>query len=711
MDDDASEGTGADAGTGPSRRRLLALLGGGGLLVGGAYAGVRALGDDDGDGAPAGTATATATATPATTTAAGGTETPDRARRLAERYAPDLYFGARERWYPTDPRPYASTDSEGRTVVDGFDALDGYSAAFDGDEPPSPTAFYRVVDVDDRLSVVQHWFYSAFDQFSVNFHWHDWELLQTFVDVEADRPVLYCASAHSRKVPNNEFLDPDAGDRVGVVSEVGSHSSALGVNRDPATFQRFPTGDLIADVTNRAVSLGDLVESVPLAYGLPRDEGFGLPYAVPELDGRPLYELDRLPHVTREHFVDADVTVRRFADLASPPPLPVREGGLTLTPDDDGDYRYDLVPMSETDHIDAYVGPQLSFEFAVPSFAEDAVANHITTVGVPQTQPRYDDPVADVTDPRHRSTLADRFGGVERGGPVSRLVGAVREVVPDPDAPTNAGVAVTAPTTEAVALLESEGTGVPTTNGLVLVDDVPTGDHRLTVNGAGVAPYAETFTHEGGERAVGADGRVALVSNADAVKVRADASDTAAGVANVRVDDDYGGTVYDAAPPGGDRFGVYVHGGGAYTVRLTDREGDVGVFRVDPDPDDDAATIEDPATGKRSHTRYLVDELRESLARVAELRRAEAVPEDELEPVENQLRGALDSAERADALAAEGDAEGANEALAAVAERLATLESLVEARADRLPPTVYEQFRRRLGRLRAATTAAREAPL
>jgi hypothetical protein len=704
MADDANGETEADEESGLSRRRLVALLGGGALLAGGAYAGVETLGDGDRSAGTPTTETATRTSTATETL----TATPDRALELAERFAPDLYFGARERWFPTDPRPYASTDDDGRTVVDGFDALDGYTAAFD-DDPPAPTAFYRVVDVSDRLSVVQYWFYSVFDQFSVNFHWHDWELLQVFVDVDADRPTLYCASAHSRKVPNNEFLDPDTGDRVGVVSEVGSHSSALGVNEERETFQRFPTGDLIADITNRAVSLGDVAESIPMAYGLPRDEGFSLPYAVPELDGEPLYDLDRLPNVAREDFVDEDVTVRRFDQLASPPSLPTREHGLTLSPDDAGDYRYDLVPMAETDYIDEYAGPQLSFEFSVPSFAEDAVAGHITSAGVPQTQARYDDPVEDVTDPRHRSTLADRYESVESGGPVSQLVGGIREMVPDVDAPTDAGLTLSAPAVEAVALLESEGTGVPTTNGLLLVDDVPPGEHRLTVNGPGVAPYAETFTHDGGERAVGAEGRIAVVSNENAVKVRADASDTAAGVARVRVEDDYGGAVYDARPPEGDRFGVYVHRAGAYRVSLTDREGEVGVFRVNPGPNAAEVAIENPTTGKRSRTRYLVAELEEALARVAELREREDVPEDEFEPIGNQLREALADAERADSLVAENEREGANEALGAVAEHLSTARSLLEAREDRIPSPVYEQFRRRLRRLAAATTAAREA--
>jgi len=52
----------------------------------------------------------------------------DRARELAERFAPALYFDSRERWSPTDPREFES-EREGGTVVDGFDALNGYVEA------------------------------------------------------------------------------------------------------------------------------------------------------------------------------------------------------------------------------------------------------------------------------------------------------------------------------------------------------------------------------------------------------------------------------------------------------------------------------------------------------------------------------------------------------------------------------------------------------
>ncbi|MFC6787989.1 hypothetical protein ACFQFD_18880 [Halobaculum halobium] len=127
--------------------------------------------------------------------------------------------------------------------------------------------------------MVQYWFYSAFDQFSVNFHWHDWEVLHVFLDVgegsgdpETGDPTLLVASAHSRKVPNNEFLDPET-DRASIISEVGSHSSALGINETKAEFERLPLVTDIADISNGALSPLD----VPAAYGLPRGEGIVSP--------------------------------------------------------------------------------------------------------------------------------------------------------------------------------------------------------------------------------------------------------------------------------------------------------------------------------------------------------------------------------------------------------------------------------------------------
>jgi len=76
-----------------------------------------------------------------------------RARDLAEQFAPTLYFDEHEQWFPTDPRPYEA-ERDGETVVDGFDALNGY-AERGGDEPVDPVSFYNVVEyADSPLAVV-----------------------------------------------------------------------------------------------------------------------------------------------------------------------------------------------------------------------------------------------------------------------------------------------------------------------------------------------------------------------------------------------------------------------------------------------------------------------------------------------------------------------------------------------------------------------------
>jgi len=543
------------------------------------------------------------TAAPSSATLTG-TPSSAAARRLAERYAPDLFFDGRERWFPTDPRPHAST-VDGERVVDGFDALEGYTTrARERDAPPDPTLFFRVVEYSARLAVVQYWLYSAFDQFTTNFHWHDWELLQVFVDRAADRPVLFSASAHARRVPNNEHVDP-APTRPAILSELGSHSSALGVNQRRESFQRLPADGLSADITNRPLTEAD-ADGLPFAYGLPRDEGLSLPFAVPELDGAPLYEHERLPSVTAADLLPADVTVRSFDALASPPSLPARESGLQFAVDGAGDVRYDLVPTSEVENIARFSGPQLSFEFAVPTFAEDVVASHLTTTSPPWGQPRYDDPVADVTDPAHRGMLAERFDAVEPGGAVSRVFASLAQLSTATDV-AGEGLVADGLGIEGVVLLESDPVATPTWRGRVGLQGVPPGEHRLTVNAPGIAPYSEHVAVADAETApvtrAGIGGRLPLVANEDAVKVEGDARD-GGGLSRVRVADDNAGPLYDAPPVERDRFGLYVHRDGAYVVEVRDRRGRVGAARVRPAGRDRAARVS-TRTGKGSLVDFL----------------------------------------------------------------------------------------------------------
>ncbi|QZY00960.1 hypothetical protein K6T25_01805 [Halobaculum rubrum] len=582
-----------------------------------------------------------------------GTVDDERARTLAVAHAPDLYFGVGERWFPTDPREYLA---DGESVLDGFAALDGYSRDTDqAGEPPNRTVFYNAVDYPETdLVVVQYWMYSAFDQFSINFHWHDWEVLHAFLDVSEDSgdpetgdPTLLVASAHSRKVPNNEYLDPGT-DRASVISEVGSHSSALGVNETKAVFERLPISTDIADVSNGSLAPFD----IPAAYGLPRGEGYRLPFSAPELDDAPLYEHPDLPNVTRDHLVPPEFTVDSFSGIPSPPEnLPLRETELRFTFEDaedaaEADYDYALEPIAEVG-IEEYAGPQLSFEFAVPSFAEDAIASHLTTVGTPQGQPRFANPIADVTDPRHRSALSERFD-VDVTGLAGDVVGLLREATASDDAPGSNGVDTVEPTVEGVALLESDPEAVPTFNGVVALQDVPEGDHTLTVNGAGVAPFSQGLAHEedGEPTTAGVDGDVVVAPNEDAVKVRASPPADAPGVGRVAVEDDFAGAVYDGLPPSvadgddagassgddggstetataadgtganeGDRgVAVYAHREGAYTTEIEDEAGAVGAFRVNPRADQATATILEPRTGKASLVSFLLTILTETTA-------------------------------------------------------------------------------------------------
>ncbi|WP_224268465.1 hypothetical protein [Haloprofundus salinisoli] len=594
-------------------------------------------------------------------------------RALAEQFAPVVHFDRRELWYPTDPRRYES-ERGGETVVDGFDVLDGYTSERRASgAPPAPTIFYNVVEYrDSSLSAVQYWLYSAFDQFTTNFHWHDWELFQVFVDGETGEPVLYTASAHSESVPNNEFVDPE-NSRPSVLSEIGSHASALGVNGRPRTFQRFAGDGLIADITNEAVEVGDRTVGVPAAYGLPRDEGLRLPYLVPELDGAPLYDHENLPNVSADDLLSGSLVVHSFAELANPPEgVPLRETGLTFgfTAESRGesdpvDIEYDLVSVEELRHIDGFTGPQLSFEFTVPQFVEDGFAHHLTATTAPWTQPRFSDPTQDITDPQHRKTLGERYGGVEAEASDDRVVAVVRELTtrpPEDDGGDEADASESTPadetpaedgpptpprhrepTVESVALLESENpTAVPTWRGIVSLSGVTHESHRLTVNGAGRAPYAETFEFDGGTYTAGVDGVVTVVPNEEAVKVRADASE-GAGVANVRFEEDVAGAVYDGKPDGEGRFGIYVNRHGTYTAEITDEKGEVGVFRVTPQADgasgDEPLTIDAPETGKRSFVTFLQSLVDEILAGVRD-----AV--DELGPLRELLLALLRHARR-----------------------------------------------------------------
>jgi hypothetical protein len=644
----------------------------------------------------------------------------ERARELAERFAPVLYFDDAELWFPTDPRPYTSQGDDG-TVVNGFDALNGYSRRRrETDGPPEPTVFFRAVEYEaSPLAVVQFWFYSAFDQFTTNFHWHDWELLQVFVDTDSGEPVLYDASAHSRSVPNNEFLDPEPA-RPRLLSELGSHSSALSVNDRPERFDRYLDGDRIADITNSALDAGGPLEGLPAAYGLPRDEGFRLPYVIPELDGAPVYEHERLPAVERADLVAPALTVRSFDALAAPPSeLPGRETGTVLDHQDredaDADAGYALVPMGELEGIAAFTGPQLSFEFAVPGFAEDAVASHLTTVPTPWSQPRYDDPATDVTGPVHRSTLAERYDAIDPGGPVGSVIAGVTGAVESATAPDREGLTTEPMPVEAVALLESEPTAVPTFRGAAVVKGVDPGDHRLTVNAPGLAPHSERMAAGEETTTVGVGGEIPLVARENATKLRVDTEGTAASLERLAVEDDFAGRLYDAPLSGRDA--VYVHRGGAFAAEVEDADGELGAFRVNP-ADEQEVTIDRPDTGKASLASFLSTLTSETAAAVRALEddsdddgdggsgSAPAADPGPVRGLSRALEAVATAAGRAAEAAGNGNGNGADRRLRAARNGLETVASRLERATEDLPEGRARSVENRLAQARRRTDQA-----
>jgi len=657
----------------------------------------------------------------------------EQARELAEQFAPEIYFDQYEKWFPTDPRLYES-QKDGEWVVDGFDAFNGDTErANEADEPPEPTVFYHVLQYEESsLAVVQYWYYTSFDQFTTNFHWHDWEVLHAFVDTDTDEPQLYVASAHAEQSPNNEFLDPEADQTPRILSELGSHSSALSVNDVADRFQRFSADGSIADITNSAIETLEDIAGIPIAYGLPRDEGLRLPYVIPELDGEPIYEHKKLPAVDRTDLIDESLTVRSFSELLSPPDdLPERETGHVFhysdtEPTDEAadNVEYDLVSTAEVEHITAFTGPQLSFEFSIPQFAEDAIAGHITATGVPWDQPRYDEPARDISDSTHRAALADRYDAIGEPASVNSVIANLSEAVADEDAPDDEGLTTQALSFTAFALLESDPESVPTFNGIALHRDVPEGDHRLTVNAAGVEPHSETLTVEDDAEltTAGVGGNIPVVAREHATKLEVDTEGSDSDITELALEDDFAGRIYDAPLSG--QGAVYVHRGGAYTTEVRDSDDEVGAVRVNP-ADEARINVENPRTGKGSLAEYLADVAEETSAAVAAVDDTGDDSENETGNgaengndggSENAVRGlaqALDAvgeaARRAAERAADGDRGQADQSLDTVQERLDRVSMRLAEASDDLPDDLERATERRLDQSERRSDQARQA--
>ncbi|MFT4884912.1 MAG: hypothetical protein ACI8U4_002430, partial [Natronomonas sp.] len=197
---------------------------------------------------------------------------------------------------------------------------------------------------------------------------------------------------------------------------------------------------------------------------------------------------------------------------------------------------------------------------------------------------------------------------IDYGGPTTSFVGALGEAVEDADAPDGNGVTTTATGTLAFCLLESDPTAAPSVGGAVVMQDVEPGEHRLTVNAPGTAPYSERLSvGDKGEAptTLGADGKVTVVANENAVKIDGDSSD-GPDIQRVAIEDDFGGRLFDFKPDSPDKFAAYVHGGGAYTTEIRDTDDTPGAYRVNPSGEK-RRTIEDPQTGKASLASFVAN--------------------------------------------------------------------------------------------------------
>jgi len=71
---------------------------------------------------------------------------------------------------------------------------------------------------------------------------------------------------------DTEATDTDPDQQPRILSELGSHSSALSINDIADRFQRLSADGTFADITNSAIKTLEDIANIPIAYGLPRDD-------------------------------------------------------------------------------------------------------------------------------------------------------------------------------------------------------------------------------------------------------------------------------------------------------------------------------------------------------------------------------------------------------------------------------------------------------
>jgi len=276
---------------------------------------------------------------------------------------------------------------------------------------------------------------------------------------------------------------------------------------------------------------------------------------------------------------------------------------------------------------------------------------------------------------------------------------------------------------------------------------VPAGEHRLTVNAAGVEPHSETVgvTEDAETTPAGVGGSIPLVARENATKLEVDPADADSDLTELAVEDDFAGRLYDAPLSGPDA--VYVHRGGAYTAEVRDSDDEVGAIRVNETATDadERVRLADPKTGKASLATYLADVAEETSAAVAAVEEGDSDDDDDdsddsgdhnetsndettdsagrggrndsLEGSENAVRGlrraleaVTESARRAAERAAAGDRGQADQSLENVQDRIERAATRLAEASDSLPDDIerasqrrVEQSRRRSDQALAAT--------
>lgn len=530
------------------------------------------------------------------------------------------------------------------------------------------TVFYNVTDAlneDGSLYAVSYWQYYAFDQYA-NIHWHDWEVLHVFfvgdpIDKpEETEPLMAAASAHKGIVTNNEYAGLDR-EQIGILPELGAHANATDVDSPSRTgpdeeFKRAEEDDCRpspapADPFCQEDADPIDVTNINNAYGLPRDEksrnaiaeiAVDSAYYEATIDGTRVQNLDI--------FESSEVTEEDLIKVEEGEDLQRRDNGKTLTPNE-----YELVPMDEVEsEIDEFTGPQfdakvadtvsdrapLSPSLPIPGLGltdetVDAIYSNLRgeedfqTVGEPWKEDSFSDPRQIVSNTEF---LAENNGDINSRSdePRGEIRGGLRDTVSGTGGTLpsgrfedetisdevkqgiveNANVTYAPPSEEGMIVVNSEPKVGPTSNGRVLVNDLEPGEHILAVDSPNRGPYIQRIQVDEGENLAGVNGRIPLAPNQKLSKIFATTSDEQT-IANLSVLEDYLGAIYDTKPLLDDKFEIFLHYKGVYTVEITTEDGEIGAYRIDPEQGE-STRIESISTGKRVLAQYLMDYLHDT---------------------------------------------------------------------------------------------------